>query len=165
MSQMQQYTASHGTLIRMIYRTRVFHSPFRRRFERDFVIRHSELELGGTLVHSLQTFPNGTHVCAFLNRCNPLSWRIIAARLRDRCPRGGFTDARRTGRASSSPRTLALRLRAIRTRRKWQEWRKIRLFNIPTRLTFDSARSYVRRDDGTYYRAYGRTGSRAPCYE
>lgn len=39
------------------------HSPFRRRLQRDFMIRDGELKLGGSLIHSLQTFPDGTHGC------------------------------------------------------------------------------------------------------
>lgn len=39
------------------------HSPFRRRLQRYFMIRDGELKLGGSLIHSLQTFPDGTHGC------------------------------------------------------------------------------------------------------
>lgn len=40
------------------------HLPFRRCLQRDLMIRDGELKLGGSLIHSLQTFPDGTHGCS-----------------------------------------------------------------------------------------------------
>jgi len=54
-------------------------SPFRRRLQSDLVIRNSELELGSSLIHPLQAFPDGTHDRSMKPRLMPS--KLLLARL------------------------------------------------------------------------------------